>query len=333
MNPQEHQSIEAVMSANGGITGFGSVAQRMLASNFNVNALRTNDVLRKEDWLLFDRTVVEVARANLIGVADLMNAGLSMDLPNALGTTVVQWEKMSDMTAAEISMSGLSAGERDQTEFSPVNLPIPIVHKDFSLSVRQLSANNRTGMALDTTQVVVASRRVMDLLEQILFSGASITAGGGTLYGYTNFPSRNTGSVTADWTTTTGENILTDVVTKLIPALQNDNFYGPYVLYVSVSAYTNMLKDFKANSDKSTLQRVLEVPMITAVRATTQLSGTNVLLVQMTRDVVDMVDGLQPTPVMWESHGGMMMHFKVMAIMVPRLKADYNGRCGIAHFS
>jgi hypothetical protein len=53
----------------------------------------------------------------------------------------------------------------------------------------------------------------------------------------------------------------------------------------------------------------------------------------MSRDTVDVIDGLQPTPVMWESHGGMMMHFKVLSIMVPRLKSDFNGNCGIAHFS
>jgi uncharacterized linocin/CFP29 family protein len=324
-------------SANqaGAVTGFGSVAQRLLANGFNVNALRTNDVLRKEDWLLFDRTVVEVARANLVGVADLMAAGLSMPLANALGTTVVQWEKSSDMTDAELTMTGIAAAQRDRMEFAQVNLPVPIVHKDFQMSVRNLNSRNRTGMPLDTTQVTVAARRVSDLLEKILFQGASITAGGGTIYGYTNFPSRNTGSVTADWSAvaTTGDQIVGDITTKLIPALVADNMYGPYQLYVSNAAYTNMLKDLKAASDKSIIQRILEIPGIKGVKGTNQLTGTNVLLVQMTRDVVDIVDGIQPTPVMWESHGGMLVHFKVMAIMVPRLKADFTGQCGIAHFS
>lgn len=335
MDSAVEAGLEAVMAANNGMTSFGSVAQRLLNSNFNVNALRTNDVLRKEDWISFDQTVVEVARANLIGYKDLFAAGLSMPLPNALGTTVVQWEKQSDMTAAEISMTGLSVSERDRVEFTLVNLPVPIVHKDFQISARNLAAHNRTNMQLDTTQTAIAARRVADQLESILFKGASITAGGGTIYGYTNFPARNTGSVTADWSAvgTTGDQIVGDVTTKLMPALQADNMYGPYMIYVSIAAYTNMLKDLKANSDKSILQRVLEIPGIMGVRATTQLTGTNVLMVQMTRDVIDVVDGLQPTPVMWESHGGLMLHFKVMAIMVPRLKSDFNGNCGIAHFS
>jgi uncharacterized linocin/CFP29 family protein len=256
-----------------------------------------------------------------------------MPLPNALGTTVVQWEKQGDLSDAELSMSGLSESAKDRLDWTPVNLPIPITHKDFQLSVRNIHSNQRTGIALDTTTAAVAARRVSDLLEKTLFSGASITSGGGTIYGYTNFPARNTGSVTADWTTATGDQIMVDITTKLIPALVADNFYGPYNLYVSVAAYTNMLKDLKAASDKSILSRVLEIPLIKAVRPTTQLTGTNVLLVQMTKDVVDIVDGMQPTPVMWESHGGMMIHFKVMAIMVPRLKSDANGNCGIAHYS
>lgn len=333
MNPTENQVDGVAFGTNGASTGFGSVAQRMLQSGFNVNALRTNDVLRKEDWLAFDTTVVDIARSQLIGIADLMAAGLSMPLPNALGTTVVQWEKQGDLSDAELSMSGLSESQKDRLEWTPVNLPIPITHKDFQLSVRNIHSNQRTGIPLDTTTAAVAARRVSDLLEKTLFSGAAITAGGGTIYGYTNFPARNTGSVTADWTTATGDQIMTDITTKLIPALVADNFYGPYNLYVSVAAYTNMLKDLKAASDKSVLGRILEIPLIKAVRPTTQLTGTNVLLVQMTSDVVDIVDGMQPTPVMWESHGGMMIHFKVMAIMVPRLKSDANGNCGIAHYS
>lgn len=325
--------IDGLM-ANAGATptSFGSVAQRLLANGFNINALRTNDVLRKEDWLMFDRVVVEVTRAQLIGVADLMAAGLGVPLPNALGVTQIQWEKMGDLSDAELSMTGLSESARDRLDFTPVNLPVPIVHKDFNLSVRSLNANRQSGIALDTAHIEVATRRVNDLLEKILFQGATITAGGGTVYGYMNFPARNTGVLTADWATATGDQIMTDITTKLIPALQADNFYGPYTIYVSIAAYTNMLKDLKANSDKSVLARILEMPLIKAIRPTTQLTGTSVVMVQMTKDVVDIIDGIQPTPVMWESHGGMMMHCKVLAIMVPRLKSDANGNCGIAHF-
>ncbi len=104
-------------------------------------------------------------------------------------------------------------------------------------------------------------------------------------------------------------------------------------MYVPIAVYSNMLADFKANSDKSTISRILEIPGIRGLKGTTRLTVSNVLLVQFTSDVVDMLDGLQPTTVMWESKGGMLVHFKVMAIMAPRVKADQTGQCGVVHYS
>jgi len=37
------------------------------------------------------------------------------------------------------------------------------------------------------------------------------------------------------------------------------------------------------------------------------------------------------TTVQWESQGGMRLNFKVMAIQVPQLRADYSSQSGIAH--
>lgn len=324
-------AVDVLTLSSSGLTGMGSVANKLLANGLNINALRTNDILRKEEWLVYDRTVIDVARAQLVGVADLLTAGLRLDLPNAFGTTVVQWEKMSDMTGAQVDMHGLTDGEKDRLEFSLENVPVPITHKEFSINIRALAASRNGGMPLDTTQAAVATRRVSDSLEGTLFAGASVKAGGGQIYGYTTFPSRNVGSLTAAWSVATGAQILADFIT-IIAALAADNMYGPFRVYVPVAYYIHMLDDLKANSDKSILQRMQEIPGIAGIKATTQLT-TGVVFVQMTSDVVDMVVGFQPVPVMWESNGGMVVNVKILAIMVPRLKADYDGRCGIAHYS
>jgi len=329
--PASTEQSDIITLGSQGLTGMGSVAHKLLANGLNINALRTNDVLRKEEWLVYDRTVIDVARARLVGVADLLSANLRLDLPNAFGTTVVQWEKMSDMTGAQIDMHGLTEGEKDRLEFSLENVPVPITHKEFSINIRALAASRNGGMPLDTTQAAVSTRRVSDGLENMLFNGSTIKAGGGSIYGYTTFPSRNIGNLAAAWSTATGAQILADFL-AIIDALVADNMFGPYMVYVPVTYYTNMLDDFKTASDKSTLQRLLEIPQISGIKPTTQLT-TGVVFVQMTSDVVDMVVGFQPIPVMWESHGGMVVNVKVLAIMVPRLKADYDGRCGIAHYS
>lgn len=53
------------------------------------------------------------------------------------------------------------------------------------------------------------------------------------------------------------------------------------------------------------------------------------IFVQMTPDVAQAVNGLDLTTLQWEAVGGMRLNFKVMAIQVPRLRADFYGNCGI----
>jgi len=326
--------IENLTLNNADSNGFGSVASRLMCNGLNINALRTNAVLHKDEWEQFDAVVVEVARSRLVGIADLQDANLVVSIPNAMGVTTVQHETMSDMSDASIDMSGLTEAEADRVLFQPVNTPLPIIHKDFHISLRNLSSSRRLGLPLDTTQIAVATRRVADRMEDLLFNGTTVGAGGGTIWGYTNAPTRNTGTVAASWAlaATAGTSILDDLL-AMIAIAQSDNMFGPYQLYVSVPVYTRLLNDFKTNSDKSILGRILEIPDIRGIKSTTRLSGTNVLLVQFTSDVVDLLDGLQPTPVFWETQGGMMLNFKVMAITAPRVKADQSGRSGIVHFS
>lgn len=319
-----------VPNDNGGYTAQGSVAERFMAS-LSINEFRPNTVLRKEEWLALDSAVIQVATERLNGVADLISRGLNTNIPNGLGTTVFQWEDMSDMTAANINMDGVTEGERDRVTFGLNSIPLPIVHKDFYLSRRVLEASRTTGQPLDTTMAEVAGRKVAEQLENILFNGASaLTFGGGTLRGYTDHPNRNTIATTTSWTTDTGENILIDVI-AMLDAAHADFMFGPYVLYMPTDHFTAFQRDFKVNSDKTIMQRVLEIPTLEAIKISDQLPADNVLLIQLTTDVVKMISGLQPTVVQWETQGGMRVHFKVMAIMVPRIANDHELKSGIVH--
>lgn len=327
-----------VLSVNGGsLQAGGSVALQLMQNGMNVNALRTHAILHKDEWAHFDTAIVDVARVRLRAVGDLINRGLTFPLADALGTTSVQWEQGSDMTDASISMTGLTDAEKDRMQFSLKSVPVPIIHKDFALSARQLAASRKSGEALDTTQARIVARIVAEKNERILFQGATMQSGGGTLYGLTTFPQRNTGSLGYNWAdgATTGANIYADVM-ALIAALIADNMYGPYVLYVPKTYYTKLSDDFKANSDRTIMERLLAIDELDAIIPSPYLTdGANgqVVLMQATSDVVDVIDGMQPTMVSWDSHGGMMFNFKVMSILVPRLKADSTTQCGIAHFT
>ncbi len=115
-------------NGSGGYTAEGSKASALSDAVLNISQLRTNDTLRKDEWLEIDRAVIKIARDRLRGVSDLVAAGLTINLSNGLGTTVFQWEDMSDMTEANVNMEGITEGDRDRVTFDLNSIPLPIVH-------------------------------------------------------------------------------------------------------------------------------------------------------------------------------------------------------------
>ena len=325
--------VDVLSGTDGNMSAQGSVATRLMNSGFNVNSLRTQDVLRNREWVAFDTAVVNVARERLVAIGDLISAGLTYDLPNALGVTKVEWEVVSDLTDAQVSMGALSKSQNDRLEVGLKSVPIPIVHKDFNINIRTLSAYRQFGTPLDVTQAEVAAKIVVEKLESILFNGVTIGLNGSPIYGYTNAPNRVTGSTAADWNVATGAQILADVI-AMQSALAAKNMYGPFMIYCSTGSFINLGNDFKANGDKSILVRLRDVANIIDIKPTNKITDHGVVvMVQMTSDVVDLIEGFQPTTVWWESQGGMLQNFKVMAILVPRVKTDYAAQTGIAHYS
>lgn len=330
--------VDVIGARSGGAFASGGVAQRLLANGFDASALRTNDVLRKEEWIKFDTSVVEIARQRLIGVQDLLGRGLRFDIPNAMGTTRLEWERMSDMDPAEVNMSGIAEGQRDRVTFDLQALPLPIVHKDFSFNIRALEASRTLGQPLDMVQAQLAARLVAEKNEDILFNGSTLVAGGGlTIQGYTTATNRNIGSLSADWAlvATTGEAIVRDVI-AMIGAAAADRMFGPYLLYVPIAFFNKLADDYKANSDRTIIERVKAIPGIIDIRPTENLAegaSGEVLLIQMSSDVVDEVVGQEPITVQWDEMAGFIINFKVLSIMVPRVRNDLLLQSGIVHYS
>ena len=313
-----------------GALGASGPGQLLMANGWDPQCLRANSVLRKEEWIEFDRTLVPIARQRLRGVNDLVSAGLTLTLGNGMGTTILQWEEVSDMDAADISMDGVTRGVHDRVRFDINNLPIYIVHKDFHVNLRNLESSRRLGVPIDTTQVEVATRKVADQVESILFNGTTLTFGGNSVFGYRTATNRNLFTISPLWGSATGAQIVTDVI-DMIAAAQADNMFGPYVLYMGVNYWNLLLDDYKAESDKSIIGRIKELEGISAVRVADVLPVDHVLLVQMTKDVVDLVIGMQPRVVQWDVEGGFQTNFKVLTILVPRMKNDFDNRSGIVH--
>lgn len=321
-----------LITANG---AQGSVAGALMSNGMSVNALRTNALLRKDEWIRYDEAVVQAAQERLNVAADLMSAGLTFNISEALGTTVVEWETLNEMTEAEISMDGLTRSQQDTANFDLNSVPLPILHKDFQISIRRLRASRMTGQPLDTTQAMQASRQVSESIENLILNGnPAIKVGNGTIYGLTTEPNRNTVTLSTNWdaSSKTGTDILDDVL-SMYDSAAAANYFGPFMLYVPTSYWTVLQEDFKAESDKTILQRLRELSFIRDVKPADKLAANNVVMAQWTSDVLDLVVGQEPTPVQWEGQGGMVIYMKVMGIMVPRIKADQNGNSGIVHLS
>jgi Family of unknown function (DUF6260) len=302
----------------------------------------TNATLRILDWIQLDEAVIQAAKPRLRAAADLRSAGLVYSLPNGIAKTVIQFQQQSDISGATVSMDGLRQSESDRPYFTTVNFPLPIIHKDFQYPLRQLLAS-RTGYSpLDTTTAALAGRRVAEQVEQftlgttnpLLLGQSSYSWGGGSIYGFMNWPSRITYSITqptsAGWIP---QNTVDDIL-SMKKLSQLDNHFGPWQLYFGLGWDPYMDEDYKPTYNDMTLrQRIREIDGILDARTVDYIPDMSLVMVQQTTDVARMVIGMDITTVQWESHGGMQMNFKVLCVMLPQLRTDSNGNTGVVHGS
>jgi len=314
--------------------GGGSVAQKLLASNFKINALRTNASLRKDEWELLDSVIVQVARIRLRAVADLMTRGLVYRV-NGMRTSVLQWQTQSKTQEVFTSMDPQVRGNNEQVIFGLENLPLPIFHTDYQLGARKLETSRNGGQPLDTILAQQASLNIAEKVEDTYVNGlGNYTYGNGTIYGLTDHPNRKTVVLGTPWTDplVTGEDILQQVC-EMKQELINSKKYGPYVLYIPTAYETKMDKDFKTDGDLTIRERILQLSNVEAVTVVDSLPNNNVILLQLTADNVQMVEGMPMNNVQWDTNAGMSLHFKVMTIMVPRFFVDQDGNLGVCHLS
>ena len=346
--------------------GSGNMAQLLLNSGFDANALRPyigNDgkhyttvvqngvaipvplvgnataTLRKDEWRLLDEAVIRAAKPRLKVVSALRGAGLQYTIPNGMGKTIFEYETQSDITPAVASMDGLAGGgHEDAPVYELAGLPLPIFSKKFSISARQLAASRNGGSPLDTSNAELASRRVAELAESFTLGKADVYSFGGySVYGLTNHPNRNTKTLTAPTAGGWAPSTLVSEVLNMKKKSQADGYYGPWMLYNSPDWDEYLDNDYTlqgGNTTSKTLRnRLKEIDGITDCQTLDYLEDYDLVLVQMSSDVVRMVVGMEMQTIQWETHGGMMMHYMVMCIIVPQLRNDQDGNMGLVHGS
>ena len=355
-------------NANGGYVASGSVGSRLLAAKGDYNALRpwvgadkrhyvsvfngkydkdgnpeydaqlvTNAgaVLSKNEWQYLDRTLVRVAKPRLKLINAMRAAGMTRSFPQAYNHSVFQYERISDIDDASISMSPKTRGTNDRPVTDIVNLPLPIIHKEFSFEAREIAISRNNGQPLSTTTLEMGAEKVAEAAEKlVLGTWGTYSYGGGTLYGLTNFPGRLTGSFlnpsVSGWTPI----MLYNSVIKMMKAALDVNQYGPFDLYYSTGLMEFMLRQFTDNySGGSLIKNIRELPGLNSVEMLDYLTGNQLLLVQRKPSTASVLVGMDMRVVQWASDGGETENFRIMAMMVPLMQQDQSSQCGIVHYT
>ena len=303
--------------------------------NYKAVEIRTNATLRKDEWLQLDQAVLAISESRLGGVKDLIDNGLTFKLGNAMGTTVLEYQDVSDALEAELTMDGIPRAKNDRPNYTSKYLPIPIIHSDYEINLRALSASRKQGNPLDSTLAERAARKVNEKLENLLFaSGTAYRFGGGYIYSYLNHPSRNAVTITS-WTASakTSKQIIDDVLSFKNASIAAKHF-GPWKLYIPTGYEIVLDQDYDTQTPGTTIrERIMKIAGIKGIMVVDTLPADNVAFVQMTQDVVRLVQGLGIQNVEWKTEGNFISNNKVLTIQVPQVRADQDGNSGVVHGS
>jgi len=305
-------------------------------ASYKAMPIQTNATLRRDEWKQLDDAVLQISEYRLNGVQDLVANGLTYNLGNAMGTTVLEWHDVSDALSADLTMDGVTRARGDRPEYTTNYLPIPIIHADYEINARVLAASRSMGNPLDTTMAERAARKVNEKLENMLFTDTDYDFGGGKISSYVNYTNRNQVSLGDNWDASdkTPAEILQDVL-DMKKASINAYHYGPWMLYIPTDYEAVLDEDYDTSgtSTQTIRQRIEAVSGIKGIKVVDTLPDDNVLLVQMTSDVVRLVRGMGIQNVQWSTEGNFITKYKVMTIQVPQIRSDQEGRCGVVHLA
>jgi len=299
----------------------------------NVNAETT---LTKEEWLELDDAVTAIGREELTVYDYFVGKGLTKPLKNAFGTTVLQWQTISDSQEAIMTMDGVARSQGDRVQYADKFLPVPILHADYEINARFLAVSRKDGNGIDTEEAANAARRIMEKKEDLLIGSGTYTFGGGTMYTLLNFPDRNLVTLNASWTAsgTTAAQIVDDV--RNLKRANKDAFHGGQGVLIIPNEYEDKLGedyDVSGASLMTIRERIMKLGGIADILVSERLVTDTVLFVELNKRTIEIVTGMSLTNIFWEVEGGMVGKYKLMEITVPRFKSDYNSKCGIAHGS
>jgi uncharacterized linocin/CFP29 family protein len=294
--------------------------------------IQANATLRPEDWKQLDDVIIRTARNELIGINDLRSAGLTYNLKNALGTMILESNTVSDSMQAILSMNGIVRGQNDRPEFDKQGTPLPLLHSDYEIQTRSLEASKKSSTPLDTESAALAAKALSERLETMLFGSWSYLYGGYSAYSYLTYPNRNQLTLAESWQTASHAAITRNIL-DMKQQLSDLSFHAPKMVYIPANWQPRLDEYYNVEKEQTLYERILQVAGIRDIKPTPYLANDNAVMVQMTSDVVRLIDGLPITNVQDVGEGGFLNSYKIYTICVPEVRSDIRGNTGLVHLA
>lgn len=304
-----------------------------LEEGATVEEMRSLSPLPEDAQKLVDDEVVRVGTNRLTFVRDLFDEGLVVNLDNPLSVLNIQSDKITNVGAAREVMDPEDEMGNFLEDRTPFTIPIHLTMEGFKLGIRTILASRRTGQPIDLSQIAQATTRVNERIEFSALNGTGLVVQGNQAFGITNEPNVNPFTLPLSWTNVAinGPLIISDII-SMVELAQNDLYFGPYNLYIGTKYGLVLSEDYRADYAKTIRARIEELEYggrNIRIRVVDFLADDTVVLVQMTSNVVDVINGMSPTVFSWTSGSNWTTHNRVMAIIVTRVKSDVGNGSGI----
>lgn len=346
--------------------GGGGVASRLLANGMNPAFLRpwlgldgrpyftvrdqisgklrnlvgnytTPAVLLKDEWKYLEKRIIEPVLPRLQVWGELVRRGLTMDIPNGMATTEIETQTEGDAGFASVSMNGLARSDRDRYEVDIRKFPVPLIHGEWSIDLRQLQQSRLMGRGFDVTMGRKVMRRVVEKVENMAIGEATTYKFNGTpIYGLTTHPNRYTKTLTLPTDPGWTPRVLVDEVIEMIDTLDQDLFNGPFGMYYSPAWQKYMGMDYSDAYPGVTLGRRLRqqddgAGLQFMNKLEYGLSDYQIIIFQLTPDVIEALNGMDLRTIQWQEKGGWEILMKCVCIYLTRLQTRENDDLGVVH--
>lgn len=300
---------------------------------------RANSQLRKDEWTVIEDSLKRVSVQTRVMAQDLINRGLT--IPLDLGTLRFEWEDVDDTGDALVDMSGETGGAEDLPDFGLNGVPLPLIHKSYRINLRKLRASRNRGEPLDATAATQATRAVNEKVEDIVANGVpNLTVEGSTIDGYTTHSSRAQPSGNATWDGASADNMIDDVMSTIEAIEDQNRGRVDMVFYINRQNFQEIRAKNAGTDDKRGVLQLVrdrlesegDFPGVEFKRADF-LDDGEAVLVEMSEETVQLAVPSDVQTMEWESNGGMTVHNKVLASMIPVLKDDRSSNIGLAHLT